>query len=81
VALLVALELSISGEMWQAWARRNPRIYFYCRALTSHDSAWRNCPNGLKGRCSTTDLCPEMVSTSLHEKKLAHMRGKRCRKG
>ena len=58
VSLLVALGLSISGDLRRPVASRIFHISMKWHDLASSGNFGQTAPNGLKGRCSTTELRP-----------------------
>jgi hypothetical protein len=67
-ALLVALGLSISGDLRHRVASRIFHISMKWHGLASSGNFGHTAPNGLKGRCSTTELRPCLLTTSYIEK-------------
>jgi hypothetical protein len=67
VAVLVAIGLTISGEIWRAWTLRDSHMWLKRQVLTVLGSYWRKRREGLKGRCSTTELRPWLFITSYIE--------------
>jgi hypothetical protein len=68
VAVLAALGLAISGESWRAKTSADSYISLKRQVLTVSGSCWHNRRDGLKGRCSTTELRPCLLITSYIEK-------------
>jgi hypothetical protein len=64
VSLLVALGLSISGDLRRRVASRIFHISMKWHDLASSGKFRQTAPNGLKGRCSTTELRPYVLLTS-----------------
>jgi hypothetical protein len=64
VSLLVALGLSISGDLRRRVANRIFHISMKWHDLASSGNFRQAAPNGLKGRCSTTELRPYVLLTS-----------------
>jgi hypothetical protein len=65
VALLVALGLTNSGESWRPETFPDSYILLKRQVLTVSGSYWRNRRDGLKGRCSTTELRPYGVNSQV----------------
>ena len=58
VSVVVSLELAICGKRWRDLAGRFSQISLKLRALAIAGVSRLNGQNGLKGRCSTTELRP-----------------------
>jgi hypothetical protein len=68
VAVLVALGLTIQGEFRRSPASEDSHITLKMHVLTDQGGCWRECRDGLKGRCSTTELRPYLLIISYIEK-------------
>jgi hypothetical protein len=64
VSLLVALGLPISGDLRRLVASRIFHISMKWHDLAGSGNFGQTAPNGLKGRCSTTELRPYVLLTS-----------------
>ncbi len=65
VAVLVALRLTISGEIWRAWTLCDSPMWLKRRVLTVSGTYWRKGREGLKDRRSQA-VSPCRDSAPLH---------------